>query len=296
MELIVAPFIKRNALRWLLEKCEDTGNLKVVVRWSGSDIVEGVSDLEIYEDLKEKRIPLYFHPNIHLKLLVFNRNWAFHSSGNITSKGLGLGSKSNIEVGAQIRLETKDWIEINKLLEQANRIDDELYEQLCEYRDANRKKATLPPELKLNLPTDKQYSRFSLPAVQSPTELFKIYQNPEAYAEQEDLLSSFIHDIALYEIPNELNESRFFEILSKQFKQHPFIRDVVNYIQNQRSVRFGEMNGWITSKCSDKPTPYRWEVKPSTNKLYDWLAYFYPEITWSIPGKHSQVISWSAPQ
>ena len=63
-------------------------------------------------------------------------------------------------------------------------------------------------------------------------------------------------------------------------------------IKNERSARFGQVNEWITELCSDKPTPYRWELKSSTNKLYDWLDYFFDEISWDVPGRHSQVIYW----
>ena len=66
----------------------------------------------------------------------------------------------------------------------------------------------------------------------------------------------------------------------------------VDYIKEKKSVRFGEMNDWITSNCIDNPTPYRWEIKPTTNKLYDWLSFFYEKIYWDIPGSHSQVIYW----
>jgi hypothetical protein len=52
------------------------------------------------------------------------------------------------------------------------------------------------------------------------------------------------------------------------------------------------VNDWIYQHCSDVPLPYKWEMKRNTNFLYNWLSYFYDEITWDIPGSHSQVIYW----
>jgi hypothetical protein len=291
---VIAPFIKRHALQELLHQCEDHSELQVIVRWSASDIVSGVSDLEIYEDLKARNIPLYRHSSIHLKMLVFNQNWAFHTSGNITQKGLGIGENPNIEVGAQIRLEIKDWIEIQKLLAGATLIDEALYEVARQYREANKSKTDLLPPLRLEAKEDKAFSILSLPAIQSPEKLYQIHQEPEAFRDEADLYSSFVHDIALYNIGNNLNETHFLHQLSQNFKAQSFTEAVVHFIQEKQSVRFGEMNAWITDHCSDKPTPYRWELKVTTNKLYDWLAFFYDEISWEIPGAHSQVLYWSS--
>ena len=294
LELIIAPYIKREALKQLLDECEDLSNLKVIVRWDAQDIIAGVSDIEIYEDLRAKGIPLYRHPSIHLKMLVFNQNWAFHTSGNITQSGLGLRTNPNIEVGAQIQLGTKDWIEIHKLLEQAVLIDDELYEKAFEYKEANKSKPDPLPPLDLESVEDKAFSRFSLPAAQSPGKLYEIYRNPNAFKHDDDLLSAFIHDITLYNIPYGLSENEFLDQLGKNFKANRFTKAVSFYVKENKSSRFGAMNAWITSQCSDRPTPYRWEIKDTTNKLYNWLACFFEEITWEVPGARSQVIYWNS--
>ena len=294
LELVIAPYIKRDALKQLLDECEDVSNLKVIVRWDPQDIIVGVSDIEIYEDLKAKGIPLYRHSSIHLKMLVFNQNWAFHTSGNITQNGLGLSNNPNIEVGAQIQLEPKDWVELYKLLEHANLIDDALYEKACEYKKENKSKPAPLPPLDLEPTEDKAFSRFSLPAIQSPEKLYEIYQSPGSFKDDDELFSAFVHDISLYKVASGLTEDQFFEQLRSGFKSHPFTASVADFVKDKGSARFGEMNAWITAQCSDNPTPYRWEIKQTTNKLYDWLDYFFQEITWDVPGARSQVIYWKA--
>ena len=293
LQLIIAPFIKRNALKQLLDVCENVSNLKVVVRWSAQDIITGVSDVEIYEDLKAKDIKLFRHASIHLKMLVFNESWAFHTSGNITQSGLGLRENPNVEVGAQIQLEINDWIKIQKLLDQADRIEEEDYEKVCQYKQENKSSPLPLPPLNLHPEEDKTFSRFSLPAVQSPEKLYEIYQNPDLFKNYDDLFSAFVHDITLYNIASGLEEEEFFKELIVNFKEHPFIKVVSSFVKEEGSVRFGQMNSWITNHCSDKPTPYRSDLKTSTNKLYDWLKCFFEEIDWDIPGAHSQVIYWN---
>tara|TARA_B100000315_G_scaffold260324_1_gene320865 strand:- start:2449 stop:3435 length:987 start_codon:yes stop_codon:yes gene_type:complete len=293
LQFIIAPFIKREALQQLLNHCEDTSQLKVIVRWDTADVVNQVSDLEIYEDLKGQGIPLYRNHSIHLKMLVFDQNWAFHTSGNITKKGLGLVDNPNIEVGAQIRLEDKDWIEIQKLLESSIRIDEEIYKKFVTYKEDNYKKPDPLPQLEIELDSAKEFSRFSLPAIQSPSKLYEIYQSPEKFKDEEDLYAAFVHDLVLYDVPTGTTQDEFFKKLGENFKTHPFVQKIVNLIEKEGSARFGQVNGWITELCSDRPTPYRCELKSSTNKLYDWLDYFFEEIHWGVPGRHSQVIYYS---
>ena len=293
LQFVIAPFIKREALQKLIEPCEDTSQLKVIVRWDTADIVNQVSDLEIYEDLKEQGIPLYRHSCIHLKMLVFDQNWAFHTSGNITKRGLGLVANPNIEVGAQIRLEAKDWVEIQKLLENSIRIDDEIYKKFVKYKEDNYKKSEPLPQLEIELDSAKEFSKLSLPAIQSPNKLYEIYQSPENFKDVENLYAAFVHDLVLYNVPTSITRDAFFKKLGENFKTHSFIQKIVSHIKEKGSARFGQVNGWITEMCSDKPTPYKWELKSNTNKLYDWLDYFFEEIHWDVPGKHSQVIYWN---
>ena len=133
----------------------------------------------------------------------------------------------------------------------------------------------------------------SLPATQSPEYLYEIYKNPTQYIDEPDVYAEFVHDLVLYNLTNALDADKFIPELAQRFKRHAFIQEIVSFIERKGSVRFGEINGWITEQCTDKPTPYRWNLKRSTNRLYNWLSYFYEEITWDIPGSHSQVIYWN---
>jgi hypothetical protein len=63
-------------------------------------------------------------------------------------------------------------------------------------------------------------------------------------------------------------------------------------IKKEKNARFGLVNEWLQQNCSDKPTPYRWELKATTRCLYDWLAYFFPEISWDRPS-YSMILRWS---
>ena len=289
LRLVIVPFVKIDALKQILEICEDISHLKIIVRWSGQDIINRVSDLEIYPYLKEKRVPLYINPSIHLKLYVFDDTQAFHSSSNITLKGLGITSRSNIEIGCMVRLAHEDWENIYSVLQESERVDDLMYEKAFEYLKENDKTSRKIPPLDLKPSQDKQFSLLSLPASPNPESLYKFYQT--RYSNDEEMTNSYVHDLIYFNIQDNLSQSIFFQQLKEKFTKHPFVQAIVNLIRQEKSARFGLVNEWIQENCSDKPTPYKWEIKNNTHYLYNWLEYFFEEITWDRPN-YSQVLRW----
>ncbi len=288
--LLIAPFIQRKPLENFIDSLSDISSLQIITRWNSSDIVTGVSDLEIFPFLNDLHVPLYVHSSIHLKLTVFNNDLAFHTSGNITNNGLGLSHAPNIEIGCYVKLNANDWRKIHTLMHSSTAVDSHAYEQAKQYVDANgQKQPPLPPFSVTTESGEKQFSRHSLPFVQSP-ELLWHYYSDDIYGESR---ASYIHDLVLYSVdePN-LTRDEFFCRLNVSFKNHPFISSLASMIRHRRSLHFGAVNSWLTEKCSDQPVPFRWELKPVTNRLYNWLEYFFEEISWDRPN-HSQVIYWN---
>jgi hypothetical protein len=291
LRLIIAPFARLDALKTLVEICEDTSNLKLVLRWSGKDIISGITDLDIYPYLKEKRIPLYFNPSIHLKLYVFDDSNAFHSSGNVTQKGLGLVTKSNVEIGCMVRLNADDWKHIYDVLQNSYLIDDIMYEKAVEYFQTNYEAPSKIPHLDLQPSHDKEFSILSLPASPSPEHLYTYYESQ--HVEGEGLVSAYVHDLILYDIRDNLSRHAFDEELKEKFTAHPFIQAIVDLIRREKTARFGLVKEWLQNHCSDKPTPYKWELTKNTQCLYRWLEYFFDEITWDRPN-YSMILRWES--
>ncbi|MCY3816197.1 MAG: phospholipase D family protein [Gammaproteobacteria bacterium] len=96
---VIAPFIKVNALRSLLEVIPEALQLRCVSRWLPKEIAAGVSDPEIL-DLLEARgnFSLSLVDRLHAKLYIAG-NRCLAGSANVTLAGLGeVGGGSNIEV------------------------------------------------------------------------------------------------------------------------------------------------------------------------------------------------------
>jgi len=291
LRVLIAPFIQSAALLNLIEDCGPSNSQSIITRWNAADIATGVSDIEIYPMLKDKGIALYIHQSIHLKLFIFESNWAFVTSSNITGKGLGISGQGNVEVGCRAELGSEDWRSIYDLLGASVRVDDEIYQKAKDYRDANAKKPKALPELHLTSEQNQPFSILSLPAIESPSELHELYASIKPIPAE--IMTSYYHDMTLYKVPLGLDKDKFYVHLGNIFIGQPFIKAIASLIKEAKSAPFGLVNKWLQANCSDKPTPYRWELKPATRRLYNWMDFFFDEIKWDVPGQHSQVIFWN---
>lgn len=197
-----------------------------------------------------------------------------------------------ISIGCQVEINFSDWREIYEILNESTCVDDAVHEIVCKYRDENVLKSLPLPPLAIPKEADKRFSRLSLPSSPNPESLFRFYQTLNGADRADTEVAAFMHDLALYQIPEGLEREEFFKTLGERFTTHAFIRAIVQLIRDEGSARFGLVNEWLTTNCSDKPTPYRWEMKSATRCLYGWLDFFYAEISWDVPGSHSMVIRW----
>ena len=97
--VIVAPYIKATTIRRLLKTVPDTVvDCACIARWLPEDIAAGVCDLEIFDEVTQVRGGrLLVHPHLHAKYYS-NGQEALVGSANLTSRGLGWHTPSNVEL------------------------------------------------------------------------------------------------------------------------------------------------------------------------------------------------------
>lgn len=285
----IAPYVKLDALSKLL-KLPLSESFYIITRWKINDILLGVSDLDIYPLLAERGIPLYIHNRLHLKLYQYGRDLALCGSANITSPGLGLIEKPNLELSCSVKITSQEQAAVQSLCDQSIRVTDEIYSKFLEST------SSLEPPVARDYPEpdigDLIADRFlisSLPACQSPMTLYQYYRNPEGLPDSS--YRDYIHDYNLFQLSPGLSRDEFFHKLKIEFTGQDFVQLVASVIKEKTNCRFGEVNNLIHEHCRDVPLPYRWEIKPATNRLYDWLSDLIDEISWDRPG-HSQILRW----
>lgn len=289
--LLISPFVSSDALKRFLQCEEAVSNIKVVTRWRPEDLLSGVSDIAIYPYLQERRIPLYIHNDIHLKLYVFASNNAFNTSSNLTLRGLGYSERSNIEVGGFVQLTQEDWLRIYTLIEGSKQVDEDIYERCKRYIESYPKVDKPPPPPLDLFGTPKEYTLSTLPAMETPVKLVEFYLDPYRPGYSAEEMRRATHDILTFAIPSGLSKTELDQRLSDSFRRTPFVVEFIALLKAEKSLRFGAVNDWIYRKCEDVPLPYRWEIKENTRIFYNWLAHYFPEIVWDRP-HYSQVIHW----
>jgi hypothetical protein len=289
--LLIAPFVKLDALRLVMEQKPTSGKLRVIIRLKTEDLLSGATDLSVYPYLRGRGVQLFYNHSIHLKLFVFESNRCLVTSGNITNRGLGLGASNNVEAGALVRIDVEDWNRIYGLVNESRAVDDHLYDCLSKFV-AN---APVPPSLpifKWPEVAPKRFTISSLPATEDVEVLSRAYFSDtlESYSTEE--VRRIAHDLAIFHIPSGLSKMALEQQLSESFCNSPFVSEFISFLKMEGSLRFGAVNDWIHRWCEDVPLPYRWELKENTSIFFNWLAYFFPEITWDRPN-YAQVIYWN---
>lgn len=133
-----------------------------------------------------------------------------------------------------------------------------------------------------------------MPATLSPKELAAFAAGDENRAVARELdVNRLIHDVVHFGVRGEKDKDILLRCIGERFLKQPFVREIIDHVRKSGALRFGEMAPWIHSHCRDVPMPFRWEVKEATRALYNWLAFYVPEISWSVPGQRSQVIVWT---
>ena len=285
--LIITPFCKSKTLEDMISTCSIADSLSVVVRLTAREVAQGSTDLVIFDLLQAKGYKLYAHPSIHLKLYLFGPSTGFLTSANLTQRGLGEQTNRNVEIGTTVEVDSQDWIQINQLLEGSRLVTPELIEALKEHE-------TSPEDLEEILHDFFDSSGLSildLPSSQTPESFLAALKAPDTLSEAE--LQRYHCDYATYRGDLVATDEDPFAKTQSAFLVKPFIKALVEHLQSKGSLRFGEVTHWIHNNISERPLPYRSEIKETVSNVYNWLTFFHDQVSWDVPGQRSQVIKWT---
>lgn len=288
--LVIAPYIKVDALEKLISLGHGP-KTAVIVRWRPEDLADKVSDLSIYKFLSEKNIKLYYNHEIHLKIVTYGNDQFLCSSGNVTKRGLGLAQKHNVEAGVAGTMTLGDQIQFSSFLKECNLVDEEVYAAYDEWLQNLPEVENTPlPPLTLPSSSDRKYLLSMLPASANPEDLISYCSNNGPHKPNYSM--EFAHDIIEYNLDHGKTKEQLEQKLVLEFKKNPFVTAIIKHLKHEQSLSFGAMASYIHNNCKDVPAPYRRDVKSCTANLFEWLEFFYDEISWNRPN-YSQVIYWN---
>lgn len=260
--MVIAPFVKVDALRSLLEGIPENVHLRCVTRWLPREIAEGVSDPEILDVLEERgNFSLSLVDRLHAKLYI-SGNRCLVGSPNVTLTGMGEGAnESNIEI-----------------LVDANANDPSIVETLHEISQAERPGTRVAARAARRLADSLAYVRTSIgevgihwfPASRRPEYAFHFYGRPPGdYVSAADKV--LLADLGRADVQPGLNEEEFNSAIRSLLSAIP-IADTI--LSSELDVTFtrADAQSYLVRIAGEG-----FSVDDLWSAFVNWMAYFFSE-------------------
>lgn len=238
---IASPFVKLDALRKVMAAISPDVMVTIVVRFLPADIAAGVTDAEIVQELNlRSRTRVLAHPRLHAKIYRADE-YALVGSANLTHRGMGWCTGSNIEV----------LIDGKSSMNVIQETEAELLQSSYELTLA-RVAAVLA-----SLPTD-SISRgaemleaaYWVPLCSRPSALWDVYVSGDANILARTL-DSARRDLMNLEVPQGLTKDLFDQYVRSAFLASDVFRAVVDRVSGE-ALSDTEGPGWIADKLQLK--------------------------------------------
>ena len=261
---IIAPFIKVNALRSLLEEIPDTASLRCVTRWLPQEVAAGVSDPEIFEVLRQRgSFSLFLADRLHAKLYIADDR-CLAGSANVTQAGLGESANAhNIEV----LIETT--VDDPAIIETLDAIEKEAIPATSAMADIVRCLADALGDF-----PDQENGRNKVwhPISRQPGHAFRFYAAPARagrFVSSADRL--VLLDIAKSNLQPGLTEKEFREAIRTLLAAIPVSRTILNTSTDYLLTR-AEVSPYLEEIATEEyRAPQLWQA------FVSWMSYFYDD-------------------
>jgi hypothetical protein len=282
--MIVAPFVKRHAMQRVLEHTPDAVQLCVVTRWHLLELLNGVSDIEVWPLLRDRGDSLHLVPRLHAKIFA-NESDVLVGSANVTGAALGWSALPNDEVLVH---PSSDEVQAVRdfaagLRERSVEVDDATYLHYADLLASFPRPTVQPEELELPQPEPQTPTVLWLPESRDPQDVERLYEGATT------MLTSSAHkgaarDLVALDVPPGLSLSMLRAHINLQLTQHPLVSYLRDHLVERR--RFGEV-AQLVGKWAHME---RDDANNAWQTLMRWLLHFQPAAwTYGKP-RHSEIL------
>lgn len=251
---IVSAFCKIDALKFLDKNIPKDIEKRLLVRFRLSDLIMGVTDIELYEYCKENNWSLYMDTNLHAKIYLID-NKCFIGSANLTDSGLSITKVGNIEGSYMFEIENEeDYVTLERLFNQSVKLEDFLYTKMKKEYDLSDKETFV----------EKKWTK----EIQN-----KIKSNFSVLLQEDFPLNDFPNNMDKDEIYLGISATDDIKIVKEKFEDSKIMKWLISLLESkeEKEIYFGELSERIHSLIFKEPKMYRKEVKDLQIKLYQWL-------------------------
>ena len=269
--LIVAPFMRSEALSRLLDSIPVGTETKIVSRWRPADLLAGASDLGVYDLAESKKIPLYLRHDLHAKLFAAD-DMCLIGSVNVTLTALGWRTPANLELLTPAARTADHIVEFEEALfsgsvlataEQRNRLE-ELLERLWRLPDVIASEIDDETTMGLLPPN-------WVPRTRNPEELYSVYCGD--YDVSRSALQTMQEELKQIGTVPGMNEKEFRAWVAATINQTPLVGRVIQCINKEGQVTENTLNDLLAEIGIDDK-----EYRPRAvlEILERWLTHFLP--------------------
>ncbi|MAD37998.1 phospholipase D family protein [Tistrella sp.] len=227
--VIAAPYIKSPTLRRLLDAVPETVSECIcITRWLPEDIASGVCDIEILDDVAQARGGrLLVHPHLHAKYYSNGRG-SLVGSANLTARGLGWHTPSNVELLVALPAEFAGLAEWEQsLLGSAVQATEELRDRIRRQADALKEDDTPRrlPEVEDDAAMEAEQTLW-VPQCPTPDRLWQVYRGRGADTMVSSAFEAAQEDLAALSPPQGLTQDLFTAYVAGILKQMPLLVEI----------------------------------------------------------------------
>ena len=258
---IIAPFIKTDALRSLLDVIPARTAIRCVTRWLPAEVAAGVSDLEVLDVLEERGDhQLLLADRLHAKLYIAD-NHCLAGSANVTLSGLG---ETNDAGNIEILVDTvPDDPAVSAVLRS---IESDAISATRAIADAVRRLAEVLPEA-----PSLAFNAAWHPVSRHPEQAYRLYSNPPSgflSAANRTLLT----DLARSNLTPGLDERGFRQAVRGLLRAIPIAATFLASTQDELLTRADASSYLETVTTVDYDSQDLWAA------FVHWMSYYYDDV------------------
>ena len=269
--VVVAPYIKAHALRKLIAAIPpNVSEFVCITRWLPEDIASGVCDIEIFDDIIRRDGELRVHPSLHAKFYS-NTEQCLIGSANLTGRGLGWHSPSNVELLVALPRSLPGLLEwetalLNSSVKVTRELRDRLHSEALAMRESMP--AARPPEVEA---TDDEQSAPWVPTCTVPDQLWSVYQGQGSDSIVTSAYDAAQRDLAILSPPKGLDRDVFKAYVAGILRQMPL------FLEIDRLASTGVTDSQAHQCLSERLGVDKEAVEPTWRVLKLWLVHFFPD-------------------
>jgi hypothetical protein len=223
--VLCAPFVKAAVLRRLLAATPDKVSVTVVTRWRPEEVAAGVSDLEVYDVVRDRLgAELKLIDRLHAKLYLADA-LGLVGSANLTATALGWCDAPNLEILMPVAWDEPSLKDCMLEIEGA-RVATEAERE----RIAAAAAAMKVPRTREGAEVDEDRAGMWLPRLAAPARLYQAYAGLGADRLTAASRDSAAKDLEALSVPAGLSEPEFRKAVATAFAAMPVVARVLDAV------------------------------------------------------------------